>query len=145
MNAYFNETNEEEQDSCAIKRHKSKLKACLASFLEQFTRNSAENKKQIAELCATLIDLSLNAKQCTKKIAQTIYYFTQGTVDQRQLIIMEMLEKMSQKLRNQNVTEKWIESLLVFDVNQCDINSDGKPNSVAILKQIQVKLENIMV
>ena len=145
LNAFFNETNVEDQDDLIIKNHKIKLKSCLGSFLKQFTSESISNKNLIAEVCVVLIELTLNANQCAKEIAKTIYYFTCGTVDQRQLIISGILDIIKLKLRNQNITEKWIEILAIFDLNQCDINMENKSNSIAVLKHILAKQESIMV
>ncbi len=112
----------EEQDDLITKNHKIKLKACLGSFLKEFTSKSIENKNLIAEVSVVLIDLTLSSNQCAKEIARTAYYFTYGTADQRQFIISDILDKINLKLRNQNVTEKWIEILVIFDLNQ---PSDG--------------------
>jgi len=135
----------EEQDDLITKNHKIKLKACLGSFLKEFTSKSIENKNLIAEVSVVLIDLTLSSNQCAKEIARTAYYFTYGTADQRQFIISGILDKINLKLRNQNVTEKWIEILVIFDLNQSDINLDNKSNSIALLKQILARLEKITV
>ena len=55
LNGYFIETKEEKIDKVSTKIHKKKLKTCLCSFFELFTKIK-ENRIEISNLVYNILD-----------------------------------------------------------------------------------------
>ena len=135
-------------DDLETQKHKRKLKSCLCSFFEEFTKK-IDNRNELANLALPCFEIVFNRSDLNvsfvKNMAAMFYYFTYKTFDLRQLIISAILDRVNLKIKNQLLVEKWIEVMLVFDVNQCDVSLDNKAKSVEILKMLSIKMEKTMV
>lgn len=135
-------------DDLETQKHKRKLKSCLCSFFEEFTKK-IDNRNELANLALPCFEIVFNRSDLNvsfvKNMAAMFYYFTYKTFDLRQLIISSILDRVNLKIKNQLLVEEWIEVMLVFDVNQCDVSLDNKEKSVEILRMLSIKMEKTMV
>lgn len=148
LNGYFSETQLSNEDDLTLRDHKLKLKACLCLFFDYFTRR-IELRNELANLSMSYIDIafsdpSFSIKQ-VQNVAYFFYYYSYKTVNMRPTIISSIIDRIFVKIRNQFLVEKWIDVLVVFDVNPCDLDPDEKAKSIQVLTSLNTKLEKLIV
>jgi len=145
LNGYFIETKEEKIDKVSTKIHKKKLKTCLCSFFELFTKIK-ENRIEIGNLVYNILDNYLKDDNMDiKSVCIFMKYLTQDTGYHQHIIIGEILKRMKKELKNQNIFEKWLNILIEFDLNEYVVESKQKEESIEILKKLTKQLIEIMV
>lgn len=148
LNGYFAETLINFQDDTNLKDHKLKLKSCLCWFFDYFMRR-LENRNELSKLSVNYIDIAFNNPdfdmEQIKNVAHFFYYYSFRTQNHRQMIISALIDRINLKIRNQFLVEKWIEVLIVFDVNECDLDLDNLDKSIQILNDLCSKLDNLIV
>jgi hypothetical protein len=125
-----------------------KLKSLLCTFFDAYTSVNTENLNDLSEMALPMLKISIEEPQLKmriRKVAKFFYYYTYGTTNRRQVIISSILNQIRINYNDYKKAVIWIEIMLEFNVHQSDIRSERVKYSVALLNEILVKLEDLIV